>query len=126
MCVCVLRVWCIGQVSEMRAMVSRLQCEKEDLEKELDIQTNQTHKQVSWLWLHCRECNIAQVFVVIPYSFFVYGYLKVSKLQSQVKASEGLLNDLQKSFSQSQNAVQSRLVSYSNVILQDTLPHVSY
>lgn len=71
-----------SQVSELRAMVSRLQCEKEDLEKELDIQTNQTHKQVS-------------------------------KLQSQVKASEGLLNDLQKSFSQSQNAVQSRLAELS-------------
>lgn len=32
-------------------------------------------------------------------------------LQSQVQTSEALLQDLQKSFSQSQNAVQSRLVS---------------
>lgn len=32
-------------------------------------------------------------------------------LQSQVQTSETLLQDLQKSFSQSQNAVQSRLVS---------------
>lgn len=32
-------------------------------------------------------------------------------LQSQVQTSEVLLQDLQKSFSQSQNAVQSRLVS---------------
>lgn len=31
-------------------------------------------------------------------------------LQSQVQSSEALLQDLQKSFSQSQNAVQSRLV----------------
>lgn len=31
-------------------------------------------------------------------------------LQSQVQTSEALLQDLQKSFSQSQNAVQSRLV----------------
>lgn len=66
------------QLSDLRAEVNRLESEKEDLEKELDAQTNQTHKQVS-------------------------------KLQSQVKASEALLKDLHKSFSQSQNAVQSRL-----------------
>uniref|UniRef100_H2M973 Rab GTPase-binding effector protein 2 n=1 Tax=Oryzias latipes TaxID=8090 RepID=H2M973_ORYLA len=38
---------------------------------------------------------------------------QVSLLQSQVLASEGLLQDLQKSFSQSQNAVQSRLAELS-------------
>ncbi|RVE69335.1 hypothetical protein OJAV_G00076740 [Oryzias javanicus] len=38
---------------------------------------------------------------------------QVSSLQSQVQASEGLLQDLQKSFSQSQNAVQSRLAELS-------------
>lgn len=71
-----------AQVSELRGEVSRLQAEKEELEKELDTQTNHTHKQVS-------------------------------VLQSQVHASEALLQDLQKSFSQSQNAVQSRLAELS-------------
>ncbi|KAF7659302.1 hypothetical protein LDENG_00000090 [Lucifuga dentata] len=36
-------------------------------------------------------------------------YKQVSMLQSQVQTSEALLQDLQKAFSQSQNAVQSRL-----------------
>lgn len=71
-----------AQVSELRGEVSRLQAEKEDLEKELDTQTNHTHKQVTML-------------------------------QSQVLTSEALLQDLQKSFSQSQNAVQSRLAELS-------------
>ncbi|XP_049416584.1 rab GTPase-binding effector protein 2 [Epinephelus fuscoguttatus] len=71
-----------AQVSELRVEVSRLQAEKEELEKELDTQTNHTHKQVSML-------------------------------QSQVHTSEALLQDLQKSFSQSQNAVQSRLAELS-------------
>ncbi|KAM9745288.1 rab GTPase-binding effector protein 2 isoform 2-T2 [Menidia menidia] len=70
------------QLSELRGEVSRLEAEKEDLEKELDTQTNHTHKQVS-------------------------------VLQSQVHTSESLLQDLQKSFSQSQNAVQSRLAELS-------------
>ncbi len=39
-------------------------------------------------------------------------------LQSQVQTSEALLQDLQKTFSQSQNAVQSRLVSDVMSILQ--------
>lgn len=38
-------------------------------------------------------------------------FAQVTTLQSQVQMSETLLQDLQKSFSQSQNAVQSRLVS---------------
>ncbi|KAM3597940.1 uncharacterized protein V6R79_011478 [Siganus canaliculatus] len=38
---------------------------------------------------------------------------QVSMLQSQVQASEALLQDLQKSFSQSQSAVQSRLTELS-------------
>lgn len=38
---------------------------------------------------------------------------QVSTLQSQVQVSESLLQDLQKSFSQSQNAVQSRLAELS-------------
>ncbi|XP_041672598.1 rab GTPase-binding effector protein 2 [Cheilinus undulatus] len=38
-----------AQVSELREEVSRLQAEKEELEKELDTQTNHTHKQVSML-----------------------------------------------------------------------------
>ncbi|XP_034449953.1 rab GTPase-binding effector protein 2 [Hippoglossus hippoglossus] len=71
-----------AQVSELRGEVSRLEAEKEELEKELDTQTNHTHKQVSML-------------------------------QSQVQTSEALLLDLQKSFSQSQNAVQSRLAELS-------------
>uniref|UniRef100_A0A8C5DYN4 Rab GTPase-binding effector protein 2 n=1 Tax=Gouania willdenowi TaxID=441366 RepID=A0A8C5DYN4_GOUWI len=70
------------QLSELRGEVSRVQAEKEDLEKELDTQTNHTHKQVSML-------------------------------QSQVQASESLLQDLQKSFSQSQNALQNRLAELS-------------
>ncbi|XP_067334359.1 rab GTPase-binding effector protein 2 isoform X2 [Channa argus] len=71
-----------AQVSELRDQVSRLQAEKEELERELDTQANHTHKQVS-------------------------------VLQSQVQTSEALLQDLQKSFSQSQNAVQSRLAELS-------------
>uniref|UniRef100_A0A3B4Y5C9 Rab GTPase-binding effector protein 2 n=1 Tax=Seriola lalandi dorsalis TaxID=1841481 RepID=A0A3B4Y5C9_SERLL len=71
-----------AQVSELRGEVSRLQAEKEELERELDTQTNHTHKQVTML-------------------------------QSQVQTSEALLQDLQKSFSQSQNAVQSRLAELS-------------
>ncbi|TRY59855.1 hypothetical protein DNTS_035272 [Danionella cerebrum] len=39
--------------------------------------------------------------------------LDLSVLQSQVQTSEGLLQDLQKSFSQSQSAVQSRLAELS-------------
>ncbi|XP_032394601.1 rab GTPase-binding effector protein 2 isoform X2 [Etheostoma spectabile] len=71
-----------SQVSELRGEVSRLQAEKEELERELDTQTNKTHKQVSML-------------------------------QCQVHTSEALLQDLQKHFSQSQNAVQSRLAELS-------------
>ncbi|XP_029913898.1 rab GTPase-binding effector protein 2 [Myripristis murdjan] len=71
-----------AQVSELREEVSRLQAEREQLEKELDTQTSHTHKQVSLL-------------------------------QSQVQTSEALLQDLQKSFSQSQNAVHSRLAELS-------------
>ncbi|KAM4534684.1 rab GTPase-binding effector protein 2 [Fundulus diaphanus] len=71
-----------AQLSELRGEVSRLQVEKEELERELDAQTQQTHKQVSLL-------------------------------QSQVQTSETLLQDLQKSFSQSQNTVQSRLAELS-------------
>uniref|UniRef100_A0A3B4GMR4 Rab GTPase-binding effector protein 2 n=1 Tax=Pundamilia nyererei TaxID=303518 RepID=A0A3B4GMR4_9CICH len=71
-----------AQLSELRGEVSCLQAEKEELERELDTQSNHTHKQVS-------------------------------TLQSQVQASESLLQDLQKSFSQSQNAVQSRLAELS-------------
>ncbi|MEQ2192592.1 hypothetical protein XENOCAPTIV_014052, partial [Xenoophorus captivus] len=66
----------------LRGEVSRLQVEKEELERELDKQTHHTHQQVSLL-------------------------------QSQVQTSETLLQDLQKSFSQSQNAVQSRLAELS-------------
>ncbi|KAM9345825.1 rab GTPase-binding effector protein 2 [Symphorus nematophorus] len=71
-----------AQVSELRGEVSRLEAEKEELQRELDTQINRTHKQVSML-------------------------------QSQVQTSEALLQDLQKSFSQSQNAVQSRLAELS-------------
>ncbi|KAK0132514.1 Rab GTPase-binding effector protein 2 [Merluccius polli] len=70
------------QVSELRGKVNRLQDEKEELEKELDTQTNHTNKQVTLL-------------------------------QCQVHTSETLLQDLQKSVSQSQNAVQSRLAELS-------------
>lgn len=71
-----------AQVSELRGETSRLQTEKEELERELDTQTNHTHKQVSML-------------------------------QCQVHTSEALLQDIQKAFSQSQNAVQSRLAELS-------------
>lgn len=71
-----------AQVSELRGEVSRLQVEKEELDRELDTQTNSTHKQVT-------------------------------TLQAQVQTSEALLLDLQKSLSQSQNAVQSRLAELS-------------
>nr|XP_020508883.1 LOW QUALITY PROTEIN: rab GTPase-binding effector protein 2 [Labrus bergylta] len=71
-----------AQVSELREEVNRLQAEKEELERELDTQTNHTHKQVSML-------------------------------QSQVQSSEALLQDLKKSFSQSQSAMQSRLAELS-------------
>lgn len=37
---------CVGQVSELQGQVSRLEAEKEELERELDTQTNHTHKQV--------------------------------------------------------------------------------
>lgn len=39
-------VLCVLQVSELRGEVSRLEAEKEELEKELDTQTNHTQKQV--------------------------------------------------------------------------------
>lgn len=42
-------------------------------------------------------------------------------LQSQFQNSEALLQDLQKSFSLSQNAVQSRLVSAVTVIVLEIL-----
>ncbi|XP_068434965.1 rab GTPase-binding effector protein 2 [Clinocottus analis] len=71
-----------AQVSELRGEVNRLQAEKEELERELDTQTNHTHKQVTML-------------------------------QCQVHTSEALLQELQKSFSQSQHAVQSRLAELS-------------
>ncbi|KAM4634749.1 rab GTPase-binding effector protein 2 [Polymixia lowei] len=70
------------QVSDLQGELRRLQAEREELETELDTQTNHTHKQVSLL-------------------------------QSQVGTSETLLQELQKSFSQSQNAVQSRLAELS-------------
>lgn len=47
---------------------------------------------------------------------FVFLCVQVSMLQTQVQTSESLLQDLQKSFSQSQNAVQSRLVSLMMLI----------
>lgn len=53
---------------------------------------------VDWTWF-------SRVFSVSP--------LEVSLLQSQVQNSESLLQGLQKSFSQSQNAVQTRLVGDS-------------
>ncbi|CAL9693763.1 unnamed protein product [Knipowitschia caucasica] len=71
-----------AQLSDLQAEVTRLESEKENLERDLDTQTNQTHKQMS-------------------------------ALQTQVETSESLLQDLHKSFSQSQSAVQSRLVELS-------------
>ncbi len=49
-------LWLVGQVSELRVEVSRLQAEKEELERELDTQTNHTHKQVSNTALYSSEC----------------------------------------------------------------------
>ncbi|KAG7505094.1 rab GTPase-binding effector protein 2 [Solea senegalensis] len=71
-----------AQVSELRGEVSRLQDEKEELERVLDAQTNHTQRQVTML-------------------------------QCQVQSSEALLQDLQKSLSQSQNDVQSHLAEFS-------------
>lgn len=67
---------------DLQEEVTGLQKQKADLERELDVQSTETQKQLSLL-------------------------------QSQVQTSEALLQDLQKSFSQSQNAVQSRLAELS-------------
>ncbi|KAK7167564.1 hypothetical protein R3I94_001834 [Phoxinus phoxinus] len=67
---------------ELQEELTELQKQKADLERELDVQSTETQKQLSLL-------------------------------QSQVLTSEALLQDLQKSFSQSQNAVQSRLAELS-------------
>uniref|UniRef100_A0A3P8Z8W6 Rab GTPase-binding effector protein 2 n=1 Tax=Esox lucius TaxID=8010 RepID=A0A3P8Z8W6_ESOLU len=69
-------------VTELEGELGRLREERRQLEKELDTQTAETHRQVS-------------------------------VLQCQVETSETLLRELQKSFSQSQNAVQSRLAELS-------------
>nr|XP_040045836.1 rab GTPase-binding effector protein 2 isoform X2 [Gasterosteus aculeatus aculeatus] len=82
-----------AQVSELRGETSRLQTEKEELERELDTQTNHTHKQVSML-------------------------------QCQVHTSEALLQDIQKAFSQSQNAVQSRLGAHCEERLRIEIVHL--
>ncbi|KAL0993641.1 hypothetical protein UPYG_G00110980 [Umbra pygmaea] len=66
------------QVSEMEGELGHLREERTRLEKELDVQTTETQRQVSFL-------------------------------QSQVETSEALLHELQKSFSQAQTSVQSRL-----------------
>ncbi|XP_051744365.1 rab GTPase-binding effector protein 2 [Ctenopharyngodon idella] len=67
---------------ELQEEVTTLRKQKADLERELDVQSTETQKQLTLL-------------------------------QSQVQTSESLLQDLQKSFSQSQNAVQSRLAELS-------------
>lgn len=95
-------------MSELQGEVSRLLAEKEELEKELDTQTNHTHQQVSGVLLTAQRtatCTAAHCSCSHP-------PFQVSALQSQVQTSEALLQDLQKSFSQSQTAVQSRLVSH--------------
>lgn len=95
----------VGQVSELRGETIRLQTEKEELERELDTQTNHTHKQVSNTLSVClQQCESG-------YNVCVCVCVQVSMLQCQVHTSEALLQDIQKAFSQSQNAVQSRLVS---------------
>ncbi|XP_067270477.1 rab GTPase-binding effector protein 2 [Pseudorasbora parva] len=71
-----------GHLVELQDEVTDLRKQKADLERELDVQSTETQKQLSLL-------------------------------QSQVQTSEALLQDLQKSFSQSQNAVQSRLAELS-------------
>uniref|UniRef100_A0A8C1J964 Rab GTPase-binding effector protein 2 n=1 Tax=Cyprinus carpio TaxID=7962 RepID=A0A8C1J964_CYPCA len=71
-----------AQLVELQEEVTELQEQKAELERELDVQSTETQKQLS-------------------------------VLQSQVQTSETLLQDLQKSFSQSQNAVQSRLAELS-------------
>ncbi|XP_016395059.1 rab GTPase-binding effector protein 2-like isoform X2 [Sinocyclocheilus rhinocerous] len=71
-----------AQLVELQEEVTELQKQKAELERELDVQSTETQKQLS-------------------------------VLQSQVQTSETLLQDLQKSFSQSQNAVQSRLAELS-------------
>lgn len=103
-----LKYLCVLKLSELRGEVSRLQAEKEELERELDTQTSHTHQQVgSWalksVSLHAVLEEESGKRVIL--------FVQVSVLQSQVQASEALLQDLQKSFSQSQNAVQTRLVS---------------
>lgn len=121
-----MRVWCVGQVSELREEVSRLQAEKEELERELETQTNHTHKQVS----NSSECEESEPVahtqsgcdacrLQFHTSVCVFVCVQVSMLQSHVQTSEALLQDLQKSFSQSQNAVQGRLVSDTMLVLQN-------
>ncbi|XP_016134869.1 rab GTPase-binding effector protein 2 [Sinocyclocheilus grahami] len=71
-----------AQLVELQEEVTELQKQKAELERELDVQSTETQKELS-------------------------------VLQSQVQTSETFLQDLQKSFSQSQNAVQSRLADLS-------------
>lgn len=71
-----------AQLEELQEELTELRKQKAELERELDVQSTETQKQLS-------------------------------VLQSQVQTSESLLQDLQKSFSQSQSAVQSRLAELS-------------
>lgn len=105
-------------MSELRGEVSRLEAEKEELERELDTQTKHTHKQVSSA--ECEYTSVCRLDMMCAdlhtcWRVCVCVRVQVSMLQSQVQTSEALLQDLQKSFSQSQNAVQSRLVSDNDV-----------
>lgn len=43
--------------------MSRLEAVKEELEKELDTQTNQTHKQVKGWYFFYRTSNAVSVFI---------------------------------------------------------------
>lgn len=54
-----------GQLSELRGEVSRLQAEKEELERELDTRSNHTHKQVQEHALTVCVCMYVPIYMCI-------------------------------------------------------------
>ena len=109
-------VWSDVQVVEQEGELSRLREERTKLENELDTQTTETHKHVrtplhTWHILYIEKRQLTTELNVT-----VCRVCQVSVLQSQVQTSEALLQELQKSFNQSQNAIHSRLVSDRHLV----------
>lgn len=101
------------QVVELEGELRRLREERTELESELETQTTETHKHVrtplhTWHILYIEKRQLSTELNVT-----VSCVCQVSVLQSQVQTSEALLQELQKSFNQSQNAVHSRLAELS-------------